>query len=233
MRTWRRIYYDKFSRVYDRFVALHSSDRQGSLRRFLAEQVAAASGRTVLDLCTGTGALQIELHSRIGGGLIVELDFSAGMLSAARQKKRHCHEVALVQAEADRLPFKTDVFDAITCAHAFYELKAQAQGDCLTEICRTPKSDRSFFLMEHEVPRNRIVRLLFYIRLLSMGARQALRILKYERRFLLVISPPRKSWSRRPANPRCGFAGMKSPIAAGGGFISYSLPICEIRQNRR
>lgn len=112
MRTWRRIYYDKFSRIYDRFVALHSSDRQGSLRGFLAEQVAAASGRTVLDLCTGTGALLIELHSRIGGGLIVGLDFSAGMLSAARQKKRHCHEVSLVQAEADRLPFKTDVFDA-------------------------------------------------------------------------------------------------------------------------
>jgi hypothetical protein len=39
-------------------------------------------------------------------------------------------------------------------------------------------------MMEHEVPENRLVRLLFHIRLMSMGRERALQILKHETGFL-------------------------------------------------
>jgi hypothetical protein len=38
VRRFRQKYYDLFSKVYDRFVALHASDKQGVLRDILTEQ---------------------------------------------------------------------------------------------------------------------------------------------------------------------------------------------------
>lgn len=39
MRNFRRKYYDVFSKYYDRFVALHSRDTQGGLRKFLSTKI--------------------------------------------------------------------------------------------------------------------------------------------------------------------------------------------------
>jgi demethylmenaquinone methyltransferase/2-methoxy-6-polyprenyl-1,4-benzoquinol methylase len=66
MRNLRRAYYDKFSRFYDRFVALHSRDPQGLARKFLADQAAVQSGGSVLDVCTGTGTLLSHLQEKVG-----------------------------------------------------------------------------------------------------------------------------------------------------------------------
>ncbi|MEJ2215998.1 MAG: hypothetical protein P8099_05220 [Gemmatimonadota bacterium] len=49
-RRYRVRYYDAFSRVYDRFVAAHSSDRQGRLREVLAERTSLVRGDRALDL---------------------------------------------------------------------------------------------------------------------------------------------------------------------------------------
>lgn len=72
-------------------------------------------------------------------------------------------------------------FDAVTCSHAFYELKGETQGQALREILRILKPGRVFLIMEHDVPENSLVRALFYIRILSMGAKRALAILKHEK----------------------------------------------------
>jgi ubiquinone/menaquinone biosynthesis C-methylase UbiE len=185
MRHFRRRYYDLFSRFYDRFIALHATDKQGFLRDILAEQSAARPGDRVLDICTGTGAALRPLAGRVGAaGLTVGLDFSAGMLRAARDKTRGRAQVCLVQADCRRLPFKAGVFAAVTCSHAFYELKGATQAAALAEIKRCLQPGKPFLMMEHEVPENRFVRLLFYIRLMSMGPPRALQILKHEAQFL-------------------------------------------------
>ena len=70
-----------FSRIYDLIIRLHSQDRQGSLRGFITARTRVSEGDRVLDLCTGTGAVAVELARRVGkGGLVVGLDFSSGML---------------------------------------------------------------------------------------------------------------------------------------------------------
>lgn len=185
MRHWRQKYYDRFSRVYDRFVALHSSDRQGDLRAYLAGKTGALPGETVLDVCTGTGSLLEKLAVQLGkSGLVVGMDFSRGMLSVAQEKLASSPSVSLVQADAARLPFKPAVFAAITCAHAFYELKGTSQNACLREVHRVLKPGKPFLMMEHEIPQNRFIRLLFYIRLLSMGAKRAVELLRNEKQIL-------------------------------------------------
>jgi ubiquinone/menaquinone biosynthesis C-methylase UbiE len=185
MRNIRRKYYDLFSKFYDRFIAMHATGRQGVLRDILAEQTAAGAGDIVLDICTGTGAALMPLAGRVENtGVAVGLDFSWGMLRAAREKIRYEPRICLVQADCSRLPFRTGVFAAVTCSHAFYELKGETQIKTLAEIKRCLQPGKPFLMMEHEVPENRLVRLLFYIRLMSMGRKRAIQILKHELVFL-------------------------------------------------
>ena len=145
MRRLRQIYYDHFSRIYDRFAAMHSSDKQGSLREYLAEKIGVTEGCRVLDICTGTGSLLIVLKNKTGkSGLVVGIDFSRGMLEMAKRKTSHMDRICLIRADASHLPFKNETFDAVTCAHAFYELRGRAQDLCLKETVRLLKKDTPF-----------------------------------------------------------------------------------------
>jgi ubiquinone/menaquinone biosynthesis C-methylase UbiE len=185
MRHMRRAYYNKFSRLYDRFVALQSRDKQGLARSFLADRMPAEDGSSVLDVCTGTGSLLSHLQTKVGpGGHVVAVDFSRGMLKVAREKTRNLLNVHLVQADASRLPFSAGTFDGVTCSHAFYELKGETQRWTLQEIVRVLKPQGTFLMMEHDVPRNAFVRALFYLRLASMGAVRAITFLRHEREVL-------------------------------------------------
>jgi ubiquinone/menaquinone biosynthesis C-methylase UbiE len=181
----RRAYYNKFSRFYDRFVALHSRDAQGLARNFLADQLPPAKGASVLDLCTGTATLLSYVQAKVGpDGQVIGVDFSHGMLKVAHEKTRRLPNIGLVEADAGYLPFAAGTFDAITCSHAFYELKGDTQDRALREIVSALKPKGTFLMMEHDVPRNAIVRALFYLRLTFIGAGRAITFLRHEQEVL-------------------------------------------------
>ncbi len=185
MRHTRQVYYDIFSRFYDRFVALHSRDKQGLARKFLVEQIPVQRGGRLLDLCTGTGTLLTYLRAKVGpDGEVVGADFSRGMLNVAQKKIKAFTNVSLVQADAGCLPFAAATFDAVTCSHAFYELKGETQDRALREIVRVLRPGGVFLMMEHDVPANPLVRALFYLRMISMGAGRAITFLHHEQELL-------------------------------------------------
>jgi len=127
-----------------------------------------------IDLCTGTGAVAIELgRAAKDGGLVVGLDFSRGMLDRAREKAGHVglKNVFWVEADTGLLPFKDEFFDAVTCSHALYELKEETRRKALMEAWRVLKQTGRFCMMEREIPRDLLTRMLFRIRILSMGSR--------------------------------------------------------------
>ena len=100
MASLRSKYYDLFSHWYDGFVALHSRDRQGGLRKHMASLADLQSGNTVLDLCTGTGAQLAELHLRVApDGRVLGVDFSRGMLRKALAKCEHLSGIELIRAD--------------------------------------------------------------------------------------------------------------------------------------
>ena len=75
----RRAYYDLFSHVYDRVIAMHSGDANAAARDFLVERAGVEAGSRVLDLCTGTGAVALHAQQAVGpGGLVVGLDGDVG-----------------------------------------------------------------------------------------------------------------------------------------------------------
>jgi len=181
----RRAYYDIFSRFYDGFVALHSRDPQGVARKFLVDKVPVQNGGSVLDLCTGTGTLLTHLQAKVGpNGKIVGVDCSLGMLKVAREKTKSFANVYLVEADAGCLPFADGTFDAVTCSHAFYELKGETQERALQEIVRVLRPSGAFLMMEHDVPANAFVRALFYLRLSFIGGGRAITFLRREQEVL-------------------------------------------------
>ncbi|MGO8945906.1 MAG: class I SAM-dependent methyltransferase [Syntrophobacteraceae bacterium] len=185
MKNLRQSYYDSFSKFYDRFVSLHSRAPQGALKKFLAELASMKDGDRVLDICCGTGSLLLELSKRTGSkGLAVGLDFSRGMLMVSKGKTGMRSNICLVQADAAALPFSSRSFDAVTCTHAFYELKGAAQERALQGIVRILKPGKAFFMLEHDLPENPFIRTLYYLRLASMGAKRAIAILRHERNIL-------------------------------------------------
>ena len=187
MSSLRRLYYDLFSEVYDFIIRLHSPDIEGSLRRFIAEKTNLSKGQKALDLCTGTGSVAAELAKQVGeSSLAVGLDFSLGMLQKAKKKalRLHLHQLHLVQANASQLPFKKSSFQGVTCSHAFYELKGYERTEAINEVARVLMDGGRFCLMEHAKPQKRIPRLLLYVRILFLGAKDARKFLREEEAIL-------------------------------------------------
>lgn len=204
MSSFRRIYYDLFSKIYDSIIRLHSRDRAGSLRRFIVEKANLSKGDKALDLCTGTGSVAAELAKQVGeNGMAVGLDFSWGMLQKARKKalRSHLNQLHLVQANASWLPFRQSSFQGVTCSHAFYELKGDERTKAIDEVTRVLTDGGRFCLMEHAKPNRLFPRVLFHVRLFFLGAKDARKFLAEEgsilgdhfRNVTNVISPTGQS----------------------------------------
>jgi len=175
-RAIRRRYYDLFSLVYDWFVAWHSGEPTGPMRRALAERATCTSIQRVLDLCCGTGAVTRALAERAPtGAMVVGLDFSWGMLSrgVAVARQSGLSPIRWVQADASALPFRDGAFEAAVCAYALYELKGPARTAMLREAARVLAPEGRFLAMEHEVPSRPLPRFLFALRLAVIGAEGA------------------------------------------------------------
>jgi SAM-dependent methyltransferase len=114
--------YDLWSRFYnERASSLVALDRRHTL-----PHLHPRTGERILDAGCGTGGHLDSL--RRSGALPVGLDFSAGMLAAARRSQ---HQASLVQADLNRhLPVRSRSFDAVLCTlvsehlsdlHQFFE----------------------------------------------------------------------------------------------------------------
>jgi ubiquinone/menaquinone biosynthesis C-methylase UbiE len=183
MSSLRRLYYDLFSEIYDFIIRLHSRDIAGSLRGFITKKANLSEGNKALDLCTGTGSVAVELTKQVGEtGFVIGLDFSRGMLEKAKEKagKSRIDRLYLVQANASQLPFKISSFHGVTCSHAFYELKGDERTQAIDEVARILIEGGRFCLMEHAKPKRLFPRLLFYVRLFFLGAKDARKFLAEE-----------------------------------------------------
>ena len=174
LRAGRRKYYDLFSHCYDAFIRLHARRDEDDTRHFLVDAVARKdkSPNRILDICCGTGSVIIAFAKGYPDAVLVGYDFSRGMLRKAQEKSAASRTV-YVEGDAAQLPFPDGSFDVVTCSHALYELKGEAREKALKEMRRVMHPDGLVLLMEHEVPSHPLLRLLFYMRLFTMGPADA------------------------------------------------------------
>ncbi|NOR24245.1 MAG: methyltransferase domain-containing protein [Desulforhopalus sp.] len=179
IRTGRQIFYNIFSYFYDFFIKIHSGHHRDETRTFLVDsaRIDNTTQIRVLDICCGTGSVILSFTTKYVDALAIGYDFSVGMLHKAKEKDA-ANKIILVNGDAACLSFVDDCFDIVCCSHALYELKGQVRTDALLEMKRVVKPEGQVLIMEHEVPRNSIVKTMFYIRMLMMGPTDSHEFLK-------------------------------------------------------
>ena len=103
---------------------------------FCLELLDVRPGQQVLDLAGGTGDFSLALAARVGpGGRVLLCDINAAMLAQGRDRLLDaglCSEVAIVRADAERLPFVTASLDRVVMAFGLRNVtdKAAALAEC-------------------------------------------------------------------------------------------------------
>lgn len=124
-----------FGRVAPRYDLLNQVLSLGIHRRWrraLAAVVQAEGASRILDVCTGTGDMALELaRPERGRASVIALDFSEEMVSIAGAKVRRAGlraRVLPVVGDALSLPFNDGVFDAVTITFGVRNFEDTSRG---------------------------------------------------------------------------------------------------------
>jgi demethylmenaquinone methyltransferase/2-methoxy-6-polyprenyl-1,4-benzoquinol methylase len=122
-------------------------------RGFLISQMALRPGNLVLDVCTGTAGVAIEIAHH-HDARIVGLDVSHSMLQAgllAVEKQSLDGRVQLIQGRAEHLPFPDETFDTVVFT---YLLRYVQDPDAtIRELSRVLKPSGELFSLEFDIPK--------------------------------------------------------------------------------
>lgn len=137
---------------YDRIGAVMSFGQDPRWRRALVQAIDPQRGKRVLDVATGTGMVAFALAR--AGCTVVGVDQSPQMLAVAQAKLRQAPEfdgrVTFVQGEAERLPFETGSFDALTFTYLLRYVDDRAAT--LAELARVVRPGGKIAMLEFAVP---------------------------------------------------------------------------------
>ncbi|MCC5793780.1 MAG: bifunctional demethylmenaquinone methyltransferase/2-methoxy-6-polyprenyl-1,4-benzoquinol methylase UbiE [Chromatiales bacterium] len=115
-----RAVFESVAPRYDLMNDLMSGGLHRIWKRFALSRTGLRPGQQVLDLAGGTGDLSIGLARQVGpAGLVCLADINTAMLARGRARlvdRGLWPRVALVQADAEQLPFSDASFDCVTIA---------------------------------------------------------------------------------------------------------------------
>jgi demethylmenaquinone methyltransferase/2-methoxy-6-polyprenyl-1,4-benzoquinol methylase len=139
--------FDAVAPGYDRTNTLMSLGFERGWRRAVTEALELTPGHLVLDLAAGTGTSAVGFARC--GARVVAVDFSLGMLRAARARGRH-GEVLLVAADGLRLPFCDQAFDRVTVSFGLRNVADVTA--CLRELLRVTRAGGRLVVCEVSRP---------------------------------------------------------------------------------
>ena len=195
---------------------------RASLRYLQRNLANARPNDLVLDLCTGTAAMALELARQ--SARVIGVDFSSEMLAEARKKCAHT-KIKLIAADAKSLPFRcgpseagpSGPFDLVTVAFGLRNMGDVKES--LGSIKRALRPGGRVLILEFGMPQNRLIRFFYriYIRLflpliggLLSGEKEAY---KYLARSIFNFS---QNHNLNKALKKSGFREVRSfPLASG------------------
>lgn len=164
--------FNQIASTYDRINHILSFGLDRGWRRRVAQNIPAKKNLRLLDLATGTGDQLISLFEQgVSIHKISGIDLAEGMLRIAKDKvsaKLYKDKIDLICADAQKLPFADNTFDAATFSFGIRNVPnpllalkeihrtLKPQGKCLIlEFSLPPQPIRSFYLLylRHILPR--------------------------------------------------------------------------------
>jgi len=155
--------FDGVAHSYDTWAQVLTFFQYLRWRRFLVSQMALQPGNLVLDVCTGTAGVAMEIANH-HNGQIVGLDVSHSMLQAglsAIEKRSLDGRIQLTQGRAEHLPFPDETFDTVVFT---YLLRYVQDPDAtIRELSRVLKPGGELLSLEFGIPETLWVRALWLI----------------------------------------------------------------------
>lgn len=138
------------------------------------KKVAYETGRIycgkILDVCTGTGDMAIEFCKFWQGKAHIEaIDFSRELLKIGEKKIKRSgliDRITFREANAERLPYRDDQFDAITITFGLRNINNRLKA--LKEFYRITRPGGCFICLEFSKPANQILDELYSFYLMKL-----------------------------------------------------------------
>lgn len=142
--------FDDVAKGYDRTNNLLSGGNAPLWRIQLVRAINPQSGEKILDLAAGTGTSSAAIAA--SGATVVAGDFSEGMLDVGRAKHGSNELITFVHADAMKLPFKKNEFDAVTMSFGLRNVLEPKVA--LAELYRVTKPGGRIVICEFSTPTN-------------------------------------------------------------------------------
>ncbi|MFQ5873171.1 MAG: class I SAM-dependent methyltransferase [Dehalococcoidia bacterium] len=153
----RRLF-DPIAPEYDLLLEALTLFQNSRWRRFLISRLHLDSDDIVLDLCTGTAGVAIDIARR-HGCRVVGLDLSQGMLRRGRERvqaARTGHLIDLMQGRAEALGYRDGQFDAVAFTYLLRYVDDPAAT--LAEVVRVLKPGGRIASLDFCVPQSVLVK---------------------------------------------------------------------------
>ncbi|WP_119286098.1 demethylmenaquinone methyltransferase [Streptomyces sp. YIM 130001] len=137
--------FDDVAERYDLTNDVLSLGQSRLWRKEVAKAVDARPAQKILDLAAGTATSSLPFAA--AGSYVVPCDFSTGMLQVG--KVRHPH-LPFTAGDANRLPFRDDVFDAVTISFGLRNV--QDTDLALRELLRVTRPGGRVVISEFSQP---------------------------------------------------------------------------------
>ena len=147
--------FDGVAKHYDRTNTVLSGGNAILWRAATVRAVAPSAGDRILDIAAGTGTSSVALQKN--GAKVVALDFSAGMIAEGRRKHP---SIEFVEADAQKLPFGDNEFDAVTISFGLRNINDPKAA--LSEMYRVLKPGGRLVICEFSKPPIAILRAAYW-----------------------------------------------------------------------
>lgn len=137
--------FDELADRYDLLNDLLSLGQDRLWRREVVRAVAAEPGETVLDLAAGTGTSSKPFAE--AGAQVFPTDLSLGMLQVGKRREP---QLTFVAGDALALPYRDDVFDAVTISFGLRNVADTLAG--LRELRRVTRPGGRLVVCEFSTP---------------------------------------------------------------------------------
>jgi len=107
---------------------MHSLGTKDKIDKECVERIIIPSNTKVLDICSGSGDISIEIARKHNDVQLTSLDASAKMLEVAKQKAKDLHNIKYIQGDALKLPFDDNSFDVAVISFGLRNLEDLEQG---------------------------------------------------------------------------------------------------------